>query len=178
MKKIATFFSIVSGVFAVIPGITILISNVGVPPNSSKALFAGTIEALGIITLMILWLNKAWIKKRTIQIITKMTLLSIFIFLTSLFTYLFLYGYFVEDVPNSESLFFPLWANGELKIGLDKFETRAALIQEWGRDDVYKVIQASSKAPILFTTLLFLLIYQLIFISLTFAFGLLGIKKQ
>jgi hypothetical protein len=38
------------------------------------------------------------------------------------------------------------------------------------------VIQSSSKAPLLVTTLLMLFIYQLAFLSLTFSFGLLGIK--
>lgn len=82
------------------------------------------------------------------------------------------------EVDNSESLFFPLWANGELKTSLEKIGRRVELITEWGRDDVYKVIQSSSKIPLLITTLLFLLIYQLVFISLTFSFGILGIKKQ
>ncbi|WP_018612488.1 hypothetical protein [Segetibacter koreensis] len=176
MKKLSAFLSVASGVFAVIPGITVMISNVGVPPNSSKTLFAATIEALGVLTLMLMWLNKEWIKQKSLQTITRISVYSIGIFLLSLFAYIFLYGYLVVDVENSNSLFFPLWAEGELKTYLEKFGSRPELIRQWGRDDVYKVIQSSSTVPLLFTTILLLIIYQLIFVSLTFSFGILGIK--
>jgi hypothetical protein len=178
MKKLSDFFSLASGVFAVIPGITVLISSVGVPPDVSKNLFAATIEALGVLTLLILWLNKKWIKSNSSSSITKMAIIGVVVFLVSLFTYLFLFGYYVVEVPGSNSLFFPLWTNGELNTGLQKFHSREMLIEEWGRDDVYKVIRSTSKTPMLITTLIFLFIYQLVFVSLTFSFGILGIKSS
>jgi len=82
----------------------------------------------------------------------------------------------VVEVEGSDAVFFPLWTSGELKESLSKMGSREELINQWGRDDVYKVIQSSSKAPLLITTLLMLFIYQLAFLSLTFSFGLLGIK--
>jgi hypothetical protein len=82
------------------------------------------------------------------------------------------------EVANSNAVFFPLWAEGELKNNLLKFGSRNELINQWGRDDVYKVIQSSSEVPLLITTLILLCIYQFIFISLTFAFGLLAIKSS
>jgi hypothetical protein len=176
LKKLSAFLSVASGVFAVIPGITVLISNIGVPPNSSKTLFAATIEALGVLTLLLLWLNKESIKQKSLQSITRISVYSIIIFLLALFSYIFLYGYLVVDVENSTPLFFPLWSEGELKTYLEKFGTRSELIRQWGRDDVYKVIQSSSTIPLLITTILLLIIYQLIFVSLTFSFGILGIK--
>jgi lysylphosphatidylglycerol synthetase-like protein (DUF2156 family) len=178
MKRLSDFFSLASGVFAVIPGITVLISSLGVPPDVSKNLFAATIEALGVLTLLILWLNKKWIKSRSSAAITKMAIMAIVVFLVALFTYLFLYGYFVVEVPHSDPLFFPLWTQGELNSGLLKFNSREILIEEWGRDDVYKVIRSTSKTPLLITTLIFLFIYQLVFVSLTFSFGVLGIKSS
>jgi hypothetical protein len=171
-------FSLASGVFAVIPGITILLSDVGVPPNCSKALFGGIIEALGVLTLMLLWLNKNWINQSSVRKITRLSFAIIFVFVVSLFTYIFLYNYLVVEVANSKSIFFPLWTNGELRNNLVKFGSRNELINQWGRDDVYKVIQSSSHTPLLITTLIMLFIYQLTFLSLTFAFGLLGIKSS
>lgn len=178
MKKVSDIFSIASGVFAIVPGIAILTSNIGVPPNSSKALFGGVIEALGIFTLLILWLNKGWIKKLSVRRINKLSLTAIVVFLLCLFGYIFLYQYLVVETANSESLFFPLWPNGELKQGIEQFGSRNELITQWGRDDVYKVIQSSSHIQLLLTTLIMLFLYQMIFVSLTFAFGLLGIKNN
>lgn len=176
MKKVSNFLSVASGVFAVVPGIVILTSNVGVPPNSSKALFGGVIEALGVFTLMMLWLNRDWIKNSTLKKINRSAFISIIIFIVCLFTYIFLYNYLVLTVANSESLFFPLWSNGELNNGINRFGSRNELISQWGRDDVYKVIQSSSNVPLLVTTLIMLFLYQLTFVSLTFSFGLLEIK--
>jgi hypothetical protein len=178
MKRVSVFLSLASGVFAVIPGIAVLTSNVGVPPNSSKALFGGVIEAMGVLTLMILWLNKSWITKNSVKSINKLSFISIFVFVVSLFTYIFLYNYLVVGVENSESLFFPLWSNGELKASILKFGSRNELIDQWGRDDVYKVIQSSSETPLLITTLIMLINYMLTFLSLTFTFGLLAIKSM
>jgi hypothetical protein len=178
VKKISEFLSIASGVFAVVPGLAILTSNVGVPPNSSKALFGGVIEALGVFTLLMLWLNKNWILNLTIKRVNKLSFISIIVFIISLFGYIFLFSYLVVGVEKSESIFFPLWANGELETGLKQFGNRNELINQWGRDDVYKVIQSSSNVPLLLTTLIMLFLYQLTFVSLTFAFGLLGIKSS
>jgi hypothetical protein len=177
LKYLSSFFSLASGVFAVVPGITVLLSNVGVPPNSSKALFAGTIEALGVITLMLLSLNKVWIEKQSLQSVTKTAIAGVVVFIIALFTYIFLYGYSVVEVKNSTPLFFPLWERGDLNMLLKRFGSRAELIKELGRDDVFELIKETSTVPLLATTLLFLFIYQLMFVALTFSFGVLGIKS-
>src|SRR5260221_11341881 len=114
MEKLKTLFTTVSGIFAVIPGITVLMSNLGVPPNTSKFLFAGTIESLGVLTLLLLWLNKEKIVSWSVYKITKLCVVSIIIFFISFVAYLFLFGWLVVPVDNTESLFFPLWSNGEL----------------------------------------------------------------
>lgn len=176
MKTLSNFFSLISAVFATIPGIAVLISNIGVPPDTSKTMFAGTIEALGVLTLLILWTNKKWIQESSIKSITRLAIYSTVLFMVSLFSYLFLYGYLVIEPVNSSPVFFPLFPMGELQEGLEKMGSKYELIQEWGRDDVYKIIQSSSKTTLMLTVLLLLFIYQLIFVSLTFAFGILGIK--
>jgi hypothetical protein len=136
LKKLSNFLSIASAVFAVIPGITVLLSNVGVPPNSSKALFGGVIEALGVVMLMMLWLNKNWIIKADIAKVNKLSFAAIVVFIVSLFSYIFLYNYLVVEVEGSDAVFFPLWTSGELKESLSKMGSREELINQWGRDDV------------------------------------------
>lgn len=176
MKQLSNIFTVASGVFGVLPGIAILLTNMGVPPNSSQKLFAATIEALGIMTLLLLWMNKDNIQRKTTKSFNSLTTVGITSFIFAFFAYMFLYGYLIEEVPNSMSLFFPLWEKGELKQGLKDLGSRTELVRQWGRDDVYEVINESSKVPLLITTLILLFVYQLVFVSLTFSFGLIGIR--
>jgi uncharacterized membrane protein len=177
MKGITTFFTSASAAFAVVPGVAVLLSNIGVPPTSSTALFSSTLEAIGALTLMILWINKNKIRERTEKKITQLAIGSAIIFIASLCTYFLLFGHLTESVPHSESLFFPLWPQGELKMDLQKFESRSEMITQFGRDDVAQLIETTSKTTLHITTILLLLLYQLIFVPLTFAFGLLAIKS-
>jgi len=177
MKGITTFFTVASAAFAVIPGMAVLISKIGVPPTSSTALFSSTLEAMGVLTLMILFVNKNRIRKRTEKNITRLAIGGAIIFIVCFCTYFLLFGYLNEDITNSESLFFPLWSQGDLKIYLQEYGSRTELITQFGRDDVAKLIETTSKTSLLITTILFLILYQLIFIPLTYAFGLLAIKS-
>jgi hypothetical protein len=64
---------------------------------------------------------------------------------------------------------------------LKRFETYGSkyeLVRQWGRDEVFRQIMQSSSFALLATTIIFLFIYQLIFVSLTFCFGLLGIASS
>jgi hypothetical protein len=177
MKGITTFFTSASATFAVVPGVAVLLSNVGVPPTSSTALFSSTLEAMGVLTLMILWINKDNIRERSEKNITQIAIGAAIVFILSLCTYFLLFGHLNESVLNSQSLFFPLWSQGELKIDLRNFGSRSELITQFGRDDVALLIETTSKTALLVTTILLLILYQLIFVPLTFAFGLLAIKS-
>ncbi len=178
MNKLKSIFVTASGVFAIIPGLTVLVSNIGVPPNTSKYIFSGTLESLGIFTLLILWLNKDHFNKYSKRAITRIGITSILVFLFALATYIILFGYQVLDLPFQDSLFFPLWSDGKLKNGLETFGSKYELVRQWGRDEVFRQIQRSSSFALLATTIIFLFIYQLIFVSLTFCFGLLGIASS
>lgn len=176
MKKWKATFAVASGFFGIIPGLTVLSTNIGVPPDSSKLVFFGVIESLGIFTLLILQLNKDSFMSYPVKTVNKMALTAIALFIISLFLYLFLFSEYVTTLPDHEALFFPIWPQGELQRGLSQLGGKASLIQEWGRDDVFKVIRSSSSSMLTLTTLIFLFVYQLIFVCLTFAFGLLALR--
>jgi hypothetical protein len=178
MNKLKTVFVTAAGVFAIIPGLTVLVSNIGVPPNTSKYIFSGTLESLGIFTLLILWLNKDHFNKYSKRAITRIGVLSILAFLLALATYIILFGYQVLNLPYQDSLFFPLWSSGKLQSGLETYGSKYELVSQWGRDEVFRQIQKSSSFALLATTIIFLFIYQLIFVSLTFCFGVLGIVSS
>jgi hypothetical protein len=178
MNNLGDLYKTASAAFGLLPGIAILVTNLGVPPDTSQLLFAGTIEAVGVLTLLTLWTNRDKIGSISAQNITVYVLISAGVFLISLFLYLFLYGQYVVQVPYSNSLLFPLWPQGELKEGLISYGSKFGLIQHWGADDVYKVIQSSSPAAVQLTSLVFLFNYLVVFVSITFAFGILGIKNS
>jgi len=176
MENLSKFFAAVSVLFGTIPGVGILTSSLVIPPQTSKPLFAAVIEITGILTLLLLWLNKESIKSRSVVAISKAAIIGGCVFILSLSTYLFMFNSQIIEVPDSEALFFPFFPQGELAEGLNEFGSKYNLIQEWGRDDVFKVILSSSQNQLNFSILVFLFFYQLIFVSLTFSFGILGIK--
>ncbi|WDF79946.1 hypothetical protein PQ469_07995 [Mucilaginibacter sp. KACC 22773] len=176
MNKWKTILKAGSGVFATIPGLGVLLSNIGVPPDSSKYLFCGIIESFGVFTLLILRFNSGYFKSLSVKTINLLAIVSIVTFGLTLFFYLFLFNQYVVGYKDSKPVFFPVWPQGELRQGLQETGSKANLIREWGRDDVRTVIQSSSSAMLNYSMLLFLLIYQLIFVSLTFAFGILSIR--
>lgn len=176
MNKWKAILKTGSGLFATIPGLGVLLSNIGVPPDSSKYLFCGIIESFGVFTLLILRFNSGYFKSLSVKTINRLAIMSIVTFGLTLFFYLFLFNQYVVGYKDSKPVFFPVWPQGELREGLLETGSKANLIREWGRDDVRTVIQSSSSAMLNYSMLLFLLIYQLIFVSLTFAFGILSIR--
>jgi len=176
MKKLSDVLTLASGVFGVIPGITILLTSVGVPPEQSRQLYGGVIEALGIISLLILWLNKSRIVKMTEKSITKWSLGFTGLFLFALLLYLFLFNYFVLQTGHSKPVFFPFWPQGDLQYNILKYGGRMEIIYKFGRDDVYNLIEQTSKVSLIITSLIFLLIYQAVFMAITLGFGLTSIK--
>ncbi|TRX47264.1 hypothetical protein FNH22_30210 [Fulvivirga sp. M361] len=176
MKELGNVFSGISATFALIPGMTILITKLGVPPGASQVVFGASIESVCALTLLMLWVNKQKIKRLPSQRITKYAVILGITFVLMFVSYLFLYGYYVEEIPHTADLLFPIWPNGELQEGLQMHGSHMKLVEAWGRDDVYKVIQSSSSLTIQLTVILFLLNYMGIFMSLTMGFGILGIK--
>ena len=176
MDKLKASLKAASGVFAIIPGLAVLATNIGVPPNCSKVLFFATIESFGIFALLLLRLNQDTFKSFRIKTINSLAIAAMMVFALSLFAYLYLYSEYVVEINGSSPLFFPVWPRGELAHGLATIGSKANLIKEWGRDDVFHVINLSSSLMLTYTTLLFLLVYQLIFVSLTFAFGILALR--
>ena len=183
MKKIGTILTAASGTFALVPGIAVLITEVGVPPGTSSVMYATVMESLGVLSLLILWLNKNKLQQLSVKSATRITILLAVSFFVFLIVYLQLFGFYVVSTPGSESLLFPLWPQGELASGLAKYDSKATLIREWGRDDVFNVIAESSNLALQWSKMVFLLVYVIMFTSLTLSFGILGVcikeeKKQ
>ena len=176
MKQLGNVFSAISASFALIPGIAVLTTNLGVPPGASQVIFGASIESICVLILLALWVNRQKIKQLSIKSVTKYASILGVAFIVLFISYLFLYGYYVAEMPHTADLLFPIWSAGELAEGLKQYGSQIRLVEAWGRDDVYKVIQSSSPIGVQFTIIVFLLTYMGIFATLTAGFGILGIK--
>lgn len=175
MKKL---FLSVSGVFGVIPGVTILLSGLLVPPGK-KLLFGGVVEAFGALTLIILWVNKDKLAKFSSTKATKWSIVFGILFFIFLVIYLLLNSFCVvqHETETRGTVYYPLWTSGDLTEMVKEAEGRYAALDMYGRDAVIEETHKSEISLVL-TTIILLFVYQAVFSTLTTAFGILGFRKR
>lgn len=175
MKKL---FLTASGLFSAIPGLTIIWKGIGTPPGY-EVLFGGIIEAFGALSLIILMVNKAKLKRLTSYKATKLAIvLSISCFL-SLVIYMLLFNFCVVAHPTHGTVYYPMWTGGNLTELIQRTGSRYGALDRYGSYPVTKAIQQmpGHPLPLIVTTALLLLVYQAIFTTLATAFGILGFHK-
>ena len=175
MKKL---FLAASGLFSAVPGLTIIWKGIGTPPGYA-VLFGGIIEAFGALSLVILMVNKAKLKRLSSRKATKFAIaLSISCFL-SLIIYLFLFNLCVVDHPTHGTVYYPVWSSGHLSELIQRTGSRYAALDRYGSYPLTKAIQQmpGHPFPLIVTTALLLSVYQAIFTTLATAFGILGFHK-
>ncbi len=177
MIKVGKIFKSASATFGLIPGIAVIITSLGVPPDQSKILFGGLVEVFGVLSLLLLFQHKGTFRAQSSTLITKLVLIFIVISFMSLIGYLFLYSYCIVKHEDFDPVYFPLYASGELADQLKIF-SRYELIGEYGRDGAIKLIKQSSYLNLIITSCIMLIIYIITFSSLTLAFGIPGIKQS
>lgn len=171
-----SLFRWASGAVALIPGLTVIISNLGVPPGMSASLYGGMIESIGALTFLLLFINKEKIKTCSLARIN-MTAISFFVFfIFCIISYVALYN---SQVAYSEkydiSILFPFGGANELRYMIDQAGSKAKAIDNYGRQAVIDAIE-KSKWTVEMTKIFFSIVYLLIFESLVISFGILGFK--
>jgi hypothetical protein len=174
MKKV---FLAASAVFSSIPGLLVIASGLGTPPDY-KVLFGGVIEAFGVIALLILWINKNKIEDLPTPKVTKIAIALALGCILMLFTYVYLINQCVVTVDGRGTAYYPLYINGEIAESVNSAGSRRAAIERWGIDTVLEEINELPGYYLTITTIILLFIYQLIFTTLTITFGLLGFHKR
>jgi len=178
MKKL---FLAASGLFAAVPGLIILQTGLGTPPGSNyKMLFGGTIEAFGALALLLLWVNRASIRKMRPRRVTRWAVVAVIVCFVSVALYIALFSLCVKRNEKwRATVYFPLWLNGEVAEMVNDRGGRNAAIDAYGPADVIEAINQMPGGDIALpvTTILHLLLYQSIFTSLAVAFGILGIHQ-
>jgi hypothetical protein len=173
VKKVFASFS---AAFAAVPGVTVLVSGLSVPPYS-KLLFGGLLEAFGALTLLIVWVNKSNIRKLNLAKLNRLCIAEIVISLICLFGYLAALNFCVVSHPYRGTVYFPLWMSGVAKDMVNTAGSRLASIDRYGYAAVEQAVQ-QSPVTLALTTAILIVLYQGVVVPLTIAFGVLAIRKQ
>ena len=175
MKK--SFLS-ATGLFALVPGLTIMVKGLGTPPGYSY-LFGGVIEALGALSLLVLFVNVKAIKRMRASRVTQLALALAVWSLVSLIVYIGLLNFCVVGDAIRHTVYFPLWTTGDIAEMTSIAGSRYKALQENGFFAVYSAIRAmpNYSTAIAITSAVLIFFYQSIFTSLSIAFGILGLKR-
>jgi hypothetical protein len=173
MKKVFASFS---ASFAAVPGVTVLVSGLSVPPDS-KLLFGGLLEAFGALTLLIVWINRSKIKELNLARLNRLCIAGVGISLVCLFAYIAALNFCVVNHPYRGIVYFPLWTSGVAKDMVNTAGSRLASIDWYGLAAVEEAVQ-QSPVSLAVTTAILILLYQGVVIPLTVAFGALAIRKE
>jgi hypothetical protein len=173
MKKL---YLAISGVFAALPGFAIMWKGIGTPPDNGF-LFGGVIEACGSLALILLWMNRVKIKRIEPRKIVKSTIILGAAGLLIIPVYLSLFNLCVISHPTHHTVYFPLWASGELDALVTKAGGRWSALDRYGYFGVYSAVQRMPFYALPVTSGILLFFYQSIFTTLAIAFGLVGFHK-
>jgi hypothetical protein len=173
--KINNAFLSLSAASGAVPGLAVLATGIGTPPES-KALFGGVMESLGAFSLLLLWVNREKIRAMSAVMISRRATLFILLFSLSLLLYVVLFNLCVSNVDGET--YFPLWISGELKEMVRLAGGRDAALTKYGIDAVHEAIHNTSDIALSATTAVLLLTYEACFTFLTVAFALLAIREK
>jgi hypothetical protein len=167
-----------SAAFAAIPGVAVIASGLGTPPDSGyRWLFGGVIEAFGALALLILWINRAKLRRVSKRKITRTAIILCVLCFIFIASYVFLFRLTVVEHDRGVA-YYPLWISGDTKTMVERAGSRESAIERYGIGGVRKSIDEMGAIPLAATSVLLLLVYQGIFTSLAIAFGLPGIHDN
>ncbi len=172
------FFLALSGIFAAIPGLSVLLTSVGVPDPDDKVLFTAVIEVLGCAALGLILLNRQYFAALDKRKLTRLIISCFILFLISLVLYVVLFKICVITHNGNTPVYFPLLFNDALTQEVAEYGGKMGFIEHWLGDGSNMLISKLASTQLLITTILFMFIYQLVFTSLAAGFGMLGVTQE
>ena len=149
-------------------------SGLGVPPEKGyNLIFGGLIEAIGVVVLLILWINRGKLQKLTVRRVTRIVVGLIITLICFLLIYLSLFKFCVVTHDPRGTVYYPLWTTGEVTEMIEHTGGRWAAIDSYGRYAAYSGVEKMGPFPALLTTTTLLFLYLGIFTTLTLALGIL-----
>ena len=177
------FYVAVAAASGAVPGAAIIATGVGTPPESN-VLFGGVTEAVGALSLLLLWANRYKIRKLSPRRITRIATILACLFIVCLAAYIVALHICVVTIPagsqnqHVEAVYFPIWTSGDLSVMVQRAGSREAAVHTYGPDGVHDGIRKMPSFALPLTSAVLLLTYQAPFTFLTIAFGLLGIHQR
>lgn len=165
----------VAGIFAAIPGLTVIQSGIGVPPGF-KLLFGGVIEAFGTFSLLLLWVNRKKLKRQAAHKTTKLAIALAALCLILIALYITLFNFCIVEHQRGTA-YYPLWTSGKIADMVSRAGSRKAAIEKYGIAAVVQAIDEMPGISLELTTVILLFFYQAIFTILSLMFGLLGLYE-
>ncbi len=179
MKILQNIYGKLSATFALIPGLIILTTNLGVPPNSSEILYFAIIESIGSLTILFLWVNRNYISDLNNAKINKFIIISFIMFIIFLIGYIIIFDLFIiYSTEYDRRVFFPFWSDIKLELLIDKYGSKLNAINELGPQAIIDFIYKTSRKYLVFTNIIFLCVFIIISECLVIPFTLLAIRKN
>lgn len=168
-------FLALSTLFNTIPGIATLVKGLGIPPGY-KVAFGAVVQAFGVLSLLALWVNREKIKAMASSKVTTLAIILGIVSLACICCYIWLFGLCVVQHDRG-AVYFPIWLDGPIAEMVSRSRGRPAAISKYGIDAVCQAIEQAGNNSLALTTVILLIIYQMIFTSLGVSFGLLGFHR-
>jgi hypothetical protein len=178
MKLPLKIFKWASASFALIPGLAVIILNVGTPPGVSSFFYGGLIEAFGAFTLLAMFLNRTRIRKMSLIRVNRIAGLLLVLFLIFLLTYVYIYNsqVIIHDKYGTP-VFFPFWHGALLNQLVHNAGNEYNAITRYGPQAINDAIRTSNTL-LQMTLVIFTLVYVSTFELLIIGFALLGFKSR
>lgn len=178
MSSLSNIYKWASASVALLPGLTVILTDLGTPPSISKVIYGGIIEACGAFTFLLLYLNRKKIAAITDARINRNSIILFVLFLISLLVYVVLFNsQVVYSSKYDTKLFFPFWYKEDLQYMVKQAGSKLNAISSYGPQAVADSI-ANSQPYLEITSLLFTLLYVSVFEYLVIGFGLPGFKAS
>lgn len=162
--------------FNTIPGVVTLLSVLGVPPRY-KVAFGAIVQAIGVFSLLALWVNREKIKAMPSSKVTIWAIILVIVFFACICCYIYILGLCVVQHDRG-SVYFPIWLDGRIADMVSTSGGRPAAITKYGIDAVRQAIEQADNNSLALTTVILLVVYQMIFTALGVCFGLLGFHRE
>lgn len=177
--KYKEFLLAISGIIAAIPGIPVLM-NSGLLPHYAfnEKVYGAVIEILSLGTFALIYLNiksLATIRKSRLNLLV---VVSIVVFLSAFVGYIKVYSTcnVFQDDHYGGMVFMPLHTTGDLQQKIEEYGSREALLNgEPTLTPMYIDSMPGISKALFNAFLLHLVLYFLLFISISFLFGLLAV---
>lgn len=166
-----------SSLLAAMPGVATLASGLGVPPGE-KLVFGGMLEMIGVLALLLMYLNRVKLRKMSNRRSTRLALRMGAGAVALIAAYILLFSVTVKKHETRGTAYFPLWTSGKLARMVERAGSRSAAIERYGIDGVQLAINEMPDLAMALTTVTLLATYVGGLTLATIAFGIPGFRLR